>query len=343
MYTRRQFGKLALASVPLASAASSLVTSAASAAAAVPAPLGKVAKDASKFNGVQIGVQTYSYRALRDTKTPWSVDWQKKQVDLIVDCMVQDQINSAEFWIGFIEPFGGGAGRGADPAAAQAAAQQQRERLRAWRTSHPTEIMEYARKQFGDAGIEIHTCMYNFDDAIMDDEMDAAFEMAKALGTNIVTANCTPRSIKRAAPFAAKHKMFLAAHSENAPFDPDIDGMVFADNLLMAAGLNDYMRLTLDIGHFWAYGGDPVSFIRQHHAKIVNLHLKDRLKNHPEFHNDTNDLAFGKADTPIKEVLQLMRKEKYAFPATIEYEYKSDKTCIEAVRDALNYCKGALS
>ncbi len=329
MYTRREFGKLALGAVPLASAAMPLLTSAAQQ---------RVAKDASKFNGVQIGVITYSYRALRDTHTPFSLDWQKKMVDTIVDAMVQDQINSAEFWIGFIEPAGGG-GRGGDPAAAQ----QARQRLHDWRISHPTEIFEYAKNQFAAAGIDIHSCMYNFDDAIGDDEIEAAFEMANALGTKIITANCTPRSIKRVAPFADKHKLYVAAHSENAPFDPDIDGMVFADNLLAAVKLSPYMRITLDIGHFWAYGGDPVAFIREHHEKIVNLHLKDRLKNHPEFHSDTNDLAFGKADTPIKPVLQLMKKEKYNFPGTIEFEYKTDKTCIAAVRDCLEYCKNALA
>lgn len=119
--------------------------------------------------------------------------------------------------------------------------------------------------------------------------------------------------------------------------------MVFGDNLLAAVKLSPDMRITLDIGHFWVYGGDPVAFIREHHDKIVNLHLKDRLKNHPEFHSDTNDLAFGHADTPIKEVLQLMKKEKYSFPGTIEFEYKTDKTCIEAVRDSVQYCKNALA
>jgi hypothetical protein len=32
-------------------------------------------------------------------------------------------------------------------------------------------------------------------------------------------------------------------------------------------------------------------------------------------------MAWGHGDTPIKEVLQLMKTEKYKFPATIELEY----------------------
>lgn len=101
--------------------------------------------------------------------------------------------------------------------------------------------------------------------------MDTAFKMAKALGTNILTANCTVRWIKRAAPFADKHKTYLSAHSENAPLDPNIDGMVFGINLLDALKWSPYMRITLDTGHFAAYGGDARSFVREHHDKNSQL------------------------------------------------------------------------
>jgi len=45
------------------------------------------------------------------------------------------------------------------------------------------------------------------------------------------------------------------------------------------------------------------------------LHLKDRRKN-----NGPN-VPWGEGDTPIREVLQLMKREKYDFMATIELEY----------------------
>lgn len=158
--------------------------------------------------------------------------------------------------------------------------------------------------------------MYNFDDRLTPEETDWAFEVAIILGARGVTANCTVASIKKAAPFAEKHKMILSAHSEDAPFDPDIDGMVFGDNLLAAADLNPYMRITLDTGHFTAYNGDALKFVRENHAKISNLHLKDRLKNHPEPHTDQNTPEWGKGDAPITQILQLMKREKYPFPAS---------------------------
>jgi sugar phosphate isomerase/epimerase len=138
-------------------------------------------------------------------------------------------------------------------------------------------------------------------------------------------------------------KFNLCAHSEDAPFDPNIDGMVFADNLLDAIKLSPYMLITLDIGHFTAYGGDAVKFVREDHAKIVNLHLKDRLKNHPEPYTDENTPEWGKGDVPIKQVLQLMKAEKYPFPACIEYEYKSHKPAVAEVRRCLGYAGAALA
>ncbi|MEQ1948121.1 MAG: TIM barrel protein [Bryobacteraceae bacterium] len=324
MITRRTFAATALAALPLASTAFGQK---------------KVTPNASRFGGVQIGVQTYSYRTLRDFTKPLDLAGQKELVNRIVDAMVQNQINSCEFWIAFIEPVGGTYSRtGTTPAMLAA-----REELKKWRLSHPMEIFEYSRKAITDAGIAINSAMFNFTDYIVDGEIDHAFEAAKALGTRVVSANCTVRSIKRAAPFADKHNLLLAAHSETAPFDANIDGMVFGNNLLDAVKHSPNMRITLDTGHFTAYGQNALQFVKDHHDKIVNLHLKDRLKNHPEPHTDENTPEFGKGDAPIKEILQFMKQRKLTFPATIEYEYKSDRPAVEEVRRCIDYAKAALA
>src|SRR3954462_3844277 len=134
--TRRDFAKTALAALPLGSAAMAQT---------------KVAKDASRFGGVQIAVQTYSYRTLRDFSKRLNLAGQKQLVDQMTEATVRDGINACEFWIAFIEPVGGTYSRaGTTPAMLQA-----REELKKWRLSHPTEIFEYARKTMGAAGIQI--------------------------------------------------------------------------------------------------------------------------------------------------------------------------------------------
>ena len=40
----------------------------------------------------------------------------------------------------------------------------------------------------------------------------------------------------------------------------------------------------------------------EHPDKIANLHLKDRLKNHPEPHTEENTTEWGKRDAPLREV-----------------------------------------
>jgi sugar phosphate isomerase/epimerase len=85
-------------------------------------------------------------------------------------------------------------------------------------------------------------------------------------------------------------------------------------------GFSKYIGVNLDVGHFAAAGYDPIPFIQKHHARITNLHLKDRKKNSPGGGRGAN-VPWGEGDTPLKDVLLLMRKEKYPFPANIELEY----------------------
>lgn len=100
-----------------------------------------------------------------------------------------------------------------------------------------------------------------------------------------------------------------------------------------------YNGINLDIGHFIAGNNkSPVEFLKKNADRITHIHLKDRkLDNGP-------NTIWGQGDTPVKEVLQLMKREKYAFQGTIEFEYKvpdgSDQMkeiarCVEFCREKL--------
>ena len=320
MLTRRELGK-ALLTVPVT-------------AAAFAQQPRRVARYASRFNGVRIGAQTYCYRSLRDTTQPWSAQRVDALMGQVVDAFVQNQIDLAEFWIALVEP-PGGPGRGPTDLA-------MRQALRDWRRSRPLDVFERARRRFTDAGIEIYSCMYNFADDLSEDELEFPFEVAKTLGTTIISANCTKASIQRATAPADRHKMFVAAHAENAPFDRNPDGMVYEKNLVAALSHSPYIKVTLDTGHFTAFGGDAVAFVRQYRDRVANLHLKDRLRR-AEDRNDENTTEWGKGDAPLVQVLQLMRDQRDTFPACIEYEYAGKGTAIEEMQKCLNFAKAALS
>jgi hypothetical protein len=56
-------------------------------------------------------------------------------------------------------------------------------------------------------------------------------------------------------------------------------------------------------------------------------------------------MPWGQGDTPVGEILQLMKKERYGFPAGIEFEYKipADSTVQAEIKKCLQYCKTALA
>ena len=140
--------------------------------------------------------------------------------------------------------------------------------------------------------------------------------MAKALDTNIITASTTLSVAKRLAPFAENHRTYVSMHGHSSVKDPN----QFSSPATFATALawSKYFKINLDIGHFWAAGFDPVAFIREQHANITNLHLKDRLT------NDGPNVAWaeGPGHTPIRAVLQLLEKNRWPIPAFIEYEYQ---------------------
>jgi hypothetical protein len=91
---------------------------------------------------------------------------------------------------------------------------------------------------------------------------------------------------------------------------------------------------------FTAAGYDAIAFIKQHHDKITNLHIKDRKKDH-----GPNVAVWGTGDTPIKAVLQLLKTEKYPFPANLELEYPipEGSNIIAEAKKCLAYVKSCLA
>ena len=101
-----------------------------------------------------------------------------------------------------------------------------------------------------------------------------------------------------------------------------------------ALDMSKYFAVNLDIGHFFAAGFDPVAYLTEHHDRITNLHLKDRKKDHGA------NLPWGEGETPIKQVLQLLKTKKWDIPANIEFEYPGDP--LVEVPKCFQFCKNAL-
>ncbi|MGH9836278.1 MAG: sugar phosphate isomerase/epimerase family protein, partial [Blastocatellia bacterium] len=226
---------------------------------------------------------------------------------------------------------GGGGGRGQMTPEMREA---MRKETRNWRLTVSLDHFKALRKKFDAAGIKLQAYNLSFNDGFTDEEIDRGFQMAGALGVKIITASSTLSSAKRVAPFADKHKITVAMHNHANLTDPN--EFAKPESFAAALAMSKYFAINLDIGHFVAAGYDPVAYIQEHHARITNLHLKDRKKD-----NGANT-PWGQGDTPIKQVLQLLRQKKYDIPANIEYEYRGEDTVAE-VRKCFQYIKDALA
>jgi sugar phosphate isomerase/epimerase len=297
MYTRREFGLLTLSSLTLP--ALSL---------------------AQTINGVRLGVQTYS---LRELPRPAGGD----MVEPLITGMKACGFTECELWAPQIEPASPfGRGRGTPEQN-----QQAREDLRRWRIETPLDHFQAIRKKFESSGIRIWAYNYSPDVRFSDDEINRGFEIAKALGAEIITASATLESAKKIAPFAEKHRMVVAMHNHSNTKDPN--EFATPESFAAAKALSKYFKVNLDIGHFTAANYDAVAFLNAHHADVTNLHIKDRKK------NQGDNVAWGTGDTPIREVLQLLKREKWPIRAYVEYEHRGTAGPVDEVKTCFAYAK----
>lgn len=305
MYTRREFGAQAIGAFAL--------------------PRTLLAAIDSKVGGVRLGVQTYSFREL---PRPEGADL----VDVIVKAMSECGLGECELFAPHLEPRPAFRGR---PAPDSPEAQKARADLRAWRLETPLDHFRTLRKKFETAGISIFAYNYSFNQGFSDEEIDRGFEIARTLGAGVITASTTLPVAKRVVPFAEKHKLVVAMHNHSRLDDPN--EFATPESFAAAMKMSKYFKVNLDIGHFTAANFDAVAFIREHHANITNLHLKDRKK------NQGDNTPWGEGETPIREALQLLTRERWPIPAYIEYEYRGAGTPIDEVKKCYAYAKQALA
>jgi sugar phosphate isomerase/epimerase len=314
MYTRREFGMLALAA--------GLVR-------LKPDTTAEAAPIDSRVNGVRIGVQTYSFR---DIPRPAGA---ADSVDVVIKAMTEAGLGECELFSPQLEPQFGSGARGARGGPPSPEAVKAREDLRKWRLDSSLDHFRSVRKKFDAAGITIFAYCYNMNASFTNAEIDRGFEMTKALGTDIMTTSTQMDVAKRIAPLADKHKILVGLHGHSNVNDPN--EFATPETFAAAMKMSKYFKINLDIGHFVSADYDPVAYIREHHADITNLHLKDR-KNH-----QGDNTPWGQGDTPIREVLQLLKRERWPIPADIEYEYRGAGTPTQEVKKCYEFAKQALA
>ncbi|HLK64000.1 MAG TPA: sugar phosphate isomerase/epimerase [Bryobacteraceae bacterium] len=347
LYTRRDIGRIALA----AGAVSTL----------------NAAKPNSVFGGVQIGTITYSFREL-----PSSAD---EVLKYILDCGISSielMSNVAESYAGAPAQGGrGGPGRGPGGPAApgapggpggpgggqgrgrggrqmtpeqQAAMQKAAAEMKDWRLSVSMDKYKAFRKMYNDAGVSIYAFKLPPTMSMSDQEYDYIWNVAETLGANHVTMELPTDDalLQRVGEYAAKRKLRIAFHTH---------GQGGESGFQKALAASPYTALNLDVGHYYGVNGQsPVPVVVKYHDRIASLHLKDRkgpnaAGDDPGPGGGGPNMPWGQGETPLREVLQTMKKNNYKFPASIEYEYQTPEgsDVVSEVKKCVQYCKDALA
>ena len=327
--SRRNF----LGSSAAALAAASLAPIAASCQTAPAAPSFPGIYDfGSKFGGVQIGCNTYSFRDM-----PLGLE------NIIKYCR-ETGINSIEFRQGpDLEVFFGAPQRPQIQTQRgvpltpeqQAMLDKYNADLKAFRVNISDEKLAAAKKLFDDAGVAIHILKWT-PARWSDEEIDYAFRSAKAMGAKGVCDEVSMDAATKMAPYAEKYGMYVILHN-HAQFAQE------GFNIDTFLAVSPAVMLNFDAGHYFGSTGlNPCDFMRKYHNRIFSIHVKDKTGPNTEPH-DANQV-FGQGEVPLAEILLLIKNEGWPIHVDIELEYdikpwsnqvKETKTCVQYLRNIL--------
>ena len=298
-------------------------------------------KPNSKFGGVQIGAITYSFRSM------------PHDIDQLLKFCVDSNVSAIEMMGDPAEEFAGKPKnpnpfrmpqKGTPPAPRppmtdemKAKIAEYAKKVAEWRSTVSMDKFKEIRKKFNEAGISIYAFKPNaLSPNNSDIEVEYALNAAKALGANSVTIEL-PMDVKqtqRLGDLGAKHKVYIGYHAHLQATDTLWD---------TALEQSPYNSMNLDCGHYIAVGGKNTkeslfALIEAKHNRITSMHIKDRTA------DGKQNLPWGQGDTPIKEILSLIKKNKYKFPATIELEYDVPESsdAVKEVAKCVEFAKNIL-
>ena len=278
-------------------------------------------KPNSKFAGVQVGLNVpYSFAS-----------GSMSGEDILKNCL-QLRLSAVELRTQPVEAFLGAPAASNKPADGDDA-KTKAEQLVQWRKSVSIDRAKEFRKRYEDAGVLIEIVKVDGLFKMTDEELDYAFALAKVLGGRAISTEISNKEadLSRVGQFADKHQLMVGYHG-HATTKPEHWEKAFS--------LAKHNGANVDLGHFVAGNNvSPLGFIKEHHERITHVHVKDRkMQNGP-------NTPFGEGDTPIGEVLRLIRDNKWNIQATIEFEYKipagSDR--MTEIARTIKYCQEALA
>lgn len=287
-----------------------------------------VARHRSDYDGIQLGVITYSYRSMPQS----------------VGCTLRHTLGSG---LGTIELMNSDlemdAGAPFSDKVPWKLTKEEKEAVTAWRKTADIGKFREISRRYQDAGVDVHIVKFGAigTPAMSDWETDYCFKAAQAMGARAITReipdvknlSAWKDQAMRLKPYMEKYGIKVAFHNHLQINATTYDGPLLDWD-------PGYM-INFDIGHYTAANDDdPLAFVKKYHDRIFSIHVKDRTS---KAHGQKN-LPFGQGDTPLCGLFPLLKAERWDIPCDVELEYAipSGSDAVKEVGICNRYCKNII-
>lgn len=316
--SRREFGRLAIAGVPVVGFLASTRTFA--------------------LSPLAVGVSTLSFRDLPRVEGSDSVDVVIRALKAVGATHVELALSDVEPAPPSTASFVGGTPAYPrtitfTPEEVARIRAHARRVVRDWRARTEPRYFADVRDKFAAANLTVHSCALSYDDSFTDEEIEATFRQVKALGVSTISSPMTMATAERLGPFAERHGVTVAIRNGA---DSNPARQVATSDLAGALALSPSFKVTLDIANVVASNGDALAELNRHEARLSHVVVRDRLR------NGGSSQHFGEGDTPIAEVLTRLKASEFRIPAVVEVDYVGLHSSVDEVKASINYVAKAV-
>lgn len=196
-------------------------------------------------------------------------------------------------------------------------------------------------KRLRAAGINVH--LLKFEAGNTDELLDYSFAAANALGAKGITTEGSAEKCASFGKVAARNGSLAVYHNHG-----QYANMTIAE-IEKWLDMSPANRLNFDAPHYFGFGYEdgpklnPMEFIEYFHDRIVSIHIKDKTSFKNPYQSNQNQV-WGQGETPLKEILQLVRDKYPYINCDVELEYvvpqwstpeKEIATCVKYARQIL--------
>ncbi len=162
-------------------------------------------------------------------------------------------------------------------------------------------------------------------------EWEKAFSFAKSMGMEMITSEPPLKDWDLVEKLADKYNIIISVHNHPSP------STYSTPTALLDAIAKRSHRLgsCADVGHWNRDNLDHLDCLRQLNGRITSFHFKDIEAKRADG-GERHDVIWGTGVLDVKQILQIMKEQKFKGYLSIEYEYNWDNS-VPDIRQCIDY------